>query len=118
MMNTSFTCKVLLSLALSWAWLGVADAAKFKADRVYKSKCKTCHGAKGEGNEQHAIKGLKIDPKLLELTAMGKKTDEELLKIIATGAGKMPGYEKKYSPEEMKALLDYCFTLVPREKSK
>jgi mono/diheme cytochrome c family protein len=40
-----------------------------------------------------------------------QKSDTELLRIIAEGAGKMPGYAKKMSAAEQKQVLDYMKTL-------
>jgi hypothetical protein len=40
-----------------------------------------------------------------------QKSDAELLRIIAEGAGKMPGYAKKMSPAEQQQVLEYMKTL-------
>jgi cytochrome c6 len=57
-----------------------ADAAAGKA--VYATKCKSCHGADGEGNPAMA-KALKVEIKPLSGTTTDVKD------VIANGQGKM-----------------------------
>ena len=83
---------------------GDADAGK----ALYTKNCQSCHGADGKGNPAMAKalgeKGLNLT------TAEAKKmSDEQILKIIAEGAGKMPG--SKLSKEEQKQVLDYTRSL-------
>jgi mono/diheme cytochrome c family protein len=68
----------LLALAPAGAW--AADAAAGKA--VYDSKCKTCHGANGEGNPTMA-KALKVDIKPLS------DSTADVKKVTMEGVGKM-----------------------------
>jgi len=85
-----------------------ADAGSGKA--VYEKSCMGCHGADGKGNEKMAKipgfeKGLNI------VGAETKKmSDEQLLKIIAEGAGKMPA--SKLTKEEQKQALAYARSLA------
>jgi mono/diheme cytochrome c family protein len=64
-----------------------ADAAAGKA--LYEKSCAGCHGPDGKGNQKMATilgeKGLNIVGK-----DTAKKSDDQLLKIISEGAGKMP----------------------------
>ncbi|HYL35983.1 MAG TPA: cytochrome c [Bryobacteraceae bacterium] len=60
------------------AW--AADAAAGKA--VYDAKCKTCHGASGEGNPAIG-KAMKV-----EMKALGSTT-ADVKKVITEGQGKM-----------------------------
>jgi mono/diheme cytochrome c family protein len=57
-----------------------ADAAAGKA--VYATKCKTCHGADGDGNPAMA-KALKVELKPLSATTADVK------EVIVNGQGKM-----------------------------
>jgi mono/diheme cytochrome c family protein len=57
-----------------------ADAAAGKA--VYATKCKSCHGADGEGNPAMA-KALKVEIKPLSTTTTDVKD------VIVSGQGKM-----------------------------
>ena len=84
-----------------------ADAGNGKA--LYDKSCAGCHGADGKGNEKMAnVLGVK------ELSVVGKETkqksDEQLLKVLAEGSGKMPA--SKYTKEEQKQVLGYVRSLA------
>jgi mono/diheme cytochrome c family protein len=83
-----------------------ADAQAGKA--LYTKQCASCHGADGKGNPAMAKalgdKGLNIVSKEAK-----QMSDEQILKIIVEGAGKMPG--SKLSKEEQKQVLDYTRSL-------
>ncbi|HEY7221729.1 MAG TPA: cytochrome c [Candidatus Binatia bacterium] len=92
----------------SGSWLLAADVAPGKA--AYEKSCVGCHGADGKGNPAMAKalgeKGLNLTSK----EAKGK-SDAELLKVIAGGAGKMPA-SKNLSAEEQKQVLSYVRSLM------
>jgi mono/diheme cytochrome c family protein len=84
-----------------------ADASDGKA--LFEKSCAGCHGADGKGNEKMAtILGVK------SLSIVGKdstkKSDEQLLKVIAEGEGKMPA--SKLTKAEQKQALGYARTLA------
>ena len=70
-------CLIAL-LCSTGAW--AADAAAGKA--VYDARCKSCHGADGNGNPAIA-KMLKVDMKPLSATTA------DVNKVVTTGQGKM-----------------------------
>ena len=70
------TTLLLLCSAVAWG----ADAAAGKA--VFAAKCKSCHGADGEGNAAVA-KMLKADIKPLSATTADVK------QVVTNGQGKM-----------------------------
>ena len=76
---------------------------------MYEKSCAGCHGADGKGNEKMATilgeKGLNIVG-----SDTTKKSDEQLLKVIADGAGKMPA--SKLTKDEQKQALGYVRTLA------
>lgn len=82
-----------------------ADAGK----AVYEKSCVGCHAADGKGNDKMAKilgdKGLNIVGNETK-----KKSDEQLLKLIAEGAGKMPA--SKMTKAEQKQALDYVRSLA------
>lgn len=84
-----------------------ADASGGKA--LYDKSCAGCHGPDGKGNEKMTtilgVKSLSIVTK--ETT---KKSDDQLLKIITEGAGKMPA--SKLTKEEQKQVLGYTRTMA------
>jgi mono/diheme cytochrome c family protein len=71
-------------------------------DDTYKAKCAACHGADGTGNTP-AGKSLKV--KDMHSAEVQDLSDEDLLKIISAGKGKMPGYEKSLGADTCKQLL-------------
>jgi mono/diheme cytochrome c family protein len=96
-------------------WLGAsgvslapaADANPGKA--AYEKSCVGCHGADGKGNPAMAKvlgeKGLNIVGK-----ETAQKSDEQLLKVVAEGAGKMPA--SKLTKDEQKQALGYVRSLA------
>lgn len=84
------------------AWSAEAKAGKATYDKL----CVSCHGADGKGNpamiKAMGEKGLNIVGK----DTQGKK-DDQLLKVITEGAGKMPASGKNLSKQEQEDLLSY-----------
>jgi len=66
------------------AWAADVEAGK----AVYGMKCKTCHGANGEGNPAIA-KALKADIKPLMDPEVQGMSEADIKKIIMDGKGKM-----------------------------
>jgi mono/diheme cytochrome c family protein len=97
---------LILTLALPIAGLAAdADAGK----TAFEKSCAGCHGKDGKGNPGMAKalgeKGLNLTTKEVK-----QKSDEQLLKIIAEGAGKMPA--SKLSKDEQKQVLNYTRSLA------
>jgi mono/diheme cytochrome c family protein len=96
----------ILAWPLANGLAGEADAGK----ALYQKNCAGCHGADGKGNpamiKAMGEKGLNIVSK-----ETMQKSDDELLKIIADGAGKMPP-SKKLTADEQKAVLRYNRSLA------
>lgn len=83
------TCQffaIFALLALGVASAAAADAAAGK--EAFDKKCKTCHGATGDGNPGMA-KALKADIKPLSSAEIQSKSDAELKQTITQGKGKM-----------------------------
>ena len=105
--------KISITIAGLLVWAGMtsaaiaADADSGKA--LYEKSCVGCHGADGKGNEKMAKllgdKGLNIVGNETK-----KKSDEQLMKVLAEGAGKMPA--SKLSKEEQKQVLSYVRSLA------
>ena len=99
----------ILGVWIAWAWTGAVLAADADAGKaVYTKSCVSCHGADGKGNPAMAkvMSGLDITAK--EVT---QKSDDELLKAIAEGKGKMPA-QKSLSKDEQKQVLSYVRSLA------
>ncbi len=98
-----------LALAgLSSSAVMAADADAGKA--AYEKSCVGCHGKDGKGNPAMAKvlgeKGLNLTAK--EVT---QRSDDQLLKVIAEGAGKMPA-QKTLSKDEQKQVLGHVRSLA------
>lgn len=63
-----------------------ADAAAGKT--LFGTRCRTCHGAEGQGNPAMA-KALNADMKPLGSDEVQKKSDADLKATITMGVGKM-----------------------------
>jgi mono/diheme cytochrome c family protein len=97
---------IILTLAWPMASLAAdADAGK----TAFEKSCAGCHGKDGKGNPGMAKvlgeKGLDLTTKEVK-----QKSDEQLLKIIVEGAGKMPA--SKLSKDEQKQVLGYTRSLA------
>ena len=82
MVGMATLCVFASSFGMAWA----ADAEAGKA--IYGMKCKTCHGANGEGNPAIA-KALKADIKPLMDPEVQSMSEADIKKIIMEGKGKM-----------------------------
>jgi mono/diheme cytochrome c family protein len=78
---------------------------------LYKAKCASCHGADGGGNTPVG-KSLKLRD--LSLSEVQKLSDGELTKVIADGKGKMPGFAKKLSADQIKSLVETIRAMAPK----
>jgi mono/diheme cytochrome c family protein len=97
-----------VSIGSGWsATVFAADAGGGKA--LFEKSCAGCHGADGKGNEKMAtILGVKSLGIVAKDTT--KKSDEQLLKVIAEGEGKMPA--SKLTKDEQKQALGYVRSLA------
>jgi len=93
---------VVLSLLLLVAGTPLRAAGDSAA--LYKSKCAVCHGASGKGDTPTA-KAMGV-PDLTSADTQNK-TDAQLTDVTAKGKGKMPGYEKSLSADDIKGLVAY-----------
>lgn len=102
----------LLSISLSVVgWSSDAWSADAKAGKaIYDKSCASCHGADGKGNSAMAKvlgeKGLNVTTK-----EVMKMSDDQVLKIIVEGAGKMPA-QKNLGKQEQKDVLNYTRSLA------
>lgn len=101
------------------ALLLVASLAACARDRsapgLYRSYCRRCHGAYGEGPKRP----VKLYPYLdLRSSPMVLRGDRAAVRQrIAEGHGPMPPYSKRLTPEEMERLVDFTLR-IPSEPSE
>jgi mono/diheme cytochrome c family protein len=80
------TCFVFAVSSLFIAGASAADAAAGKT--LFGARCRTCHGAEGQGNPGMA-KALNAEIKPLSADDVQKKSDADLKGSITMGVGKM-----------------------------
>ena len=104
------TWGVLLTLAVGAA---SAQAQDKKAERTWKAKCASCHGADGKGDTDQ---GKKM--KLADMTSAewhNKTTDAKIREAILNGVksanGEMQSYKDSLSSEQVDGLVNYIHTL-------
>ena len=102
----------LLLLMLVCAVPARAEVDK-KAERNWKAKCASCHGADGKGQTDQGKK-MKVTDMTSPAWQKGK-TDVQIKKGIEDGAktadGEMEGYKDKLEPAQIDALVAYIRTL-------
>ena len=102
---------ILLGLWLAAGPVSLVQAGEADGGKaIYEKSCAGCHGADGKGNEKMAKipgfdKGLNIVG-----AETKKKSDAQLSKLIAEGAGKMPA--SKLTAAEQKQALAYARSLA------
>ena len=102
---------MMFGLGLIGLWSSgvlAADAGSGKA--VYEKSCVGCHGADGKGN---AAMAKVLGEKGLNIVGADttKKSDAQLLKVLAEGAGKMPA-QKSLSKDDQKQVLGHVRSLA------
>ena len=99
----------LLLLFSGSADLWAAEAKEGKA--IYGKLCASCHGADGKGNPAMTKVFGEKELNIVDQETM-KKSDDELLKVIVQGKGKMPASGKNLSKQEQKQVLDHVRSLA------
>jgi cytochrome c553 len=103
-------CAVILAVGLCSA---SARAEDKKAERTWKAKCASCHGASGKGDTDQ---GKKM--KLADMTSVewhNKITDakirDAILNGVKTDGGEMQAYKDSLSSDQVDGLVNYIHTL-------
>ena len=99
---------MLAVLALSLG-LWTLSAAAQDAAATYKAKCAMCHGADGKGDTPA---GKKMSAHDFGSDEVQKQSDADLTQIVSKGKNKMPAYEGKLKPEQIKDLVNYIRKLA------
>ncbi len=85
-----------LLIAAAFCFAGTAYAADKKIERLWKSKCASCHGQDGKGATE---KGKKMKVADLSSADFQKKTDDEIKKAIQEGVkSEKDGVKKEMDP--------------------
>jgi cytochrome c5 len=104
--------KSMVALLAFVAWSPCSWAAEAQDGKaIYQKLCASCHGSDGKGNpamtKAFGEKALNIATK-----ETAQKSDDELLKVITQGKGKMPASGKSLSKQEQKQILDHARSLA------
>jgi cytochrome c6 len=78
--------------------------AQGDGEKIYKSKCASCHGADGAGATPA---GKATKARAFCSDEVQKETDEEWASIVVKGKNKMPAYDKKLTDVEVKEVIEY-----------
>lgn len=69
---------------------------------TYDKMCATCHAKDGSAD---TTMGKKMNVRPFTHPDVKKMTDAQLTEVTAKGKGKMPGYEKKLTAEQIKQMV-------------
>jgi cytochrome c6 len=107
--NHSLASKVMLLVLVS-ALLSF-PMMSFAADtgaELFAAKCQACHGKAGDA-ESPMAKKFAVKP--LSAPEVQKNSDADLTNIITKGKDKMPSYDGKLTPDQIKSLVSYIRSL-------
>ena len=110
-MLTRTAWAMMLGLGVILAWTSASWAAEAGGKATYDKLCVSCHGADGKGNpamtKVFGEKALNIASK-----ETAGKSDDEMLKVIVDGRGKMPASGKSLSKQEQTQVLQHMRSLA------
>ncbi len=93
-------------ILLLFAFLVAAATDEINGEAIYKARCKVCHGE--DGVPKSFAKGSAA----FNDEAWKEATDLEAIeKVVAEGRKRMPAFQSKLTPEEIKAVSVYLKTL-------
>ena len=104
-------CAVILAAGLCSA---SAQAEDKKAERTWKAKCASCHGADGKGETDQGKKMKLKDMTSAEWhkTTTDAKIREAILNGVKSDAGEMQAYKDSLSGDQVDGLVNYIHTLT------
>lgn len=100
------TVVALVVLIGGFLLVPVVGADETAGKGLYEKKCAMCHGKDGVAKKLAAGSADLNDSEWQE-----KTTVEDIIAVTTDGKGKMPKYEGKLSPEEIKQIGEYVKTL-------
>lgn len=84
-----------------------------KAERTWKAKCASCHGADGKGDTDQGKKMKLADMTTVEWhkKATDAKIRDAILNGVKSDSGEMQAYKDSLSSEQVDGLVNYIHTL-------
>jgi len=107
-MNRKTWTRAGLLLAMALPLVARAEVDK-KVEKLWKTKCASCHGADGKAQTEQGQKLGVRDYTSLEWQKA--HTDEAIRKGISDGVQGMEGYKDKLSAEQIDQLVQFVRTL-------
>ncbi|HKP38567.1 MAG TPA: cytochrome c [Pyrinomonadaceae bacterium] len=108
-MKSMFWSSILLAMTLTvgFALAPAAERTSAAADprSDYTRKCANCHGRDGRSKTARGRRTHSRD--LTDSSWQDDVSDERLFNSINNGRGKMPGFKKSFSENEIEALVGY-----------
>jgi mono/diheme cytochrome c family protein len=101
---------LLIAAGLAATPAPAAMAADAGGKAVYDKNCASCHGPDGKGNP--AMTKVFGEKELNIAATVGSKKDDELIKVITEGKGKMPALGKSLSKSDQKAVIGHVRSLA------
>jgi hypothetical protein len=95
--------KSILAISLLLFSLGASCGRNERMDALYAERCFSCHGPGGTGDGPLAA-ALPVQPPDFRDTVQ-KKSNAQIRKIIAEGAGVMPAFDPALRPSEINDML-------------
>lgn len=100
----------LLGVGLLAVSAGSAKAQN-AGESLFKAKCAMCHGLDGKGE---VPMGKKLNARNLGSTEVQSQSDAQLVDVVTKGKNKMPAYDLKLKPDQIKALVAYIRELAKK----
>jgi mono/diheme cytochrome c family protein len=97
-------CGIIALMVLTTAAVWNVPANAQDAGATFKAKCVLCHGADGKGD---TVVGKKMGVLAFGSPEVQKESDSDLAQIMTKGKNKMPSFDGKLKPEDIKSLVAY-----------
>ena len=108
-MKSKFWLAILLFVTLTESFVFAVAAKRFSpaadARSSYNTKCASCHGRDGRSKTARGRRTHSRD--LTDANWQNDVSDERIFNTINNGRGKMPGFKKSLSENEIEALVGY-----------
>ena len=95
--------KAVSSIALVVVF-ALTARAETEAEKNYKTRCAGCHGLDGSANTKA---GRNTGAHDFRAPYTDAESDANLIQIVTKGKKKMPKFEEKLKPKEIKELVAY-----------
>lgn len=100
---------VIAGRGISGALHKPGNVSARSAAELYTKTCASCHGKDGRARTFKAKRNHARN--LSDHEWQGRVSDERIFNSIMNGKGKMPAYRKKFSEQEIDALVTYVRAL-------